>query len=269
MTIIATQIQMIAVRVPKSLANADTAGRWRVPPVRPAGGPASATSLSSARLPGLLGSSCLAGTFMSVTRGSVARRGMAPVAMTPRAMEMPDEVVPGPKQVRVGLGVRVALARLLHGSRDAACGRRQDLQTAGALQQHRVHDRGGDARPDGDDAVADEEQRAGTAEALGNRSAELGRVDQAHGPFEARDASGEHPRGVRERMQWPPGCGESDCAGRVAVHHAVDVSAGPEDFGVQRILKRRGKRASQRAALKIDEDYVVLGNFVKSPAACL
>jgi|HubBroStandDraft_2_1064218.scaffolds.fasta_scaffold06931_3 hypothetical protein len=70
-------------------------------------------------------------------------------------------------------------------------------------------------------------------------------------------------------MQWPPGCGESDCAGRVAVHHAVDVSAGPEDFGVQRILKRRGKRASQRAALKIDEDYVVLGNFVKSPAACL
>src|SRR5580692_6417026 len=267
MTIIATQIQMIAVRVPKSLANADAVGRRRVPPVRPAGGPATATSLSTAWLagpPGLLGSSCLAGTFMSVTRGPVARSGMAPVAL-----EMPDEVVPGPKQVRVGLRVRVALARLLHGRRDAACGGRQDLQTAGALQQHRVHDRGGDARPDGDDAVADEEQRAGTAEALGNRSAELGRVDQAHGPFEARDASGEHPRGVRERMQWPPGCGESDCAGRVAVHHAVDVSAGPEDFGVQRILKRRGKRASQRAALKIDEDYVVLGNFVKSPAACL
>jgi hypothetical protein len=70
-------------------------------------------------------------------------------------------------------------------------------------------------------------------------------------------------------MQWPPGCGESDCAGRVAVHHAADISAGPEDFGVQWILKRRGKRSSQRAALKIDEDYVVLGNLVKSPAACL
>jgi hypothetical protein len=70
-------------------------------------------------------------------------------------------------------------------------------------------------------------------------------------------------------MQWLPGCGESDCAGRVAVHHAADIGAGPEDFGVQWILKRRGKRASQRAARKIDEDYVVLGNLVKSPAACL
>ena len=70
-------------------------------------------------------------------------------------------------------------------------------------------------------------------------------------------------------MQWLPGCGEGYRAGRVAVHHAADVSAGPEDFGVQRILKGRGKRASQRAALKIDEDYVLVGNFVKSPAACL
>jgi len=70
-------------------------------------------------------------------------------------------------------------------------------------------------------------------------------------------------------MQWLPGCGESDCAGRVAVHHAAGIGARPEDFGVQRILKRRGKRASQRAALKIDEDYVILGNLIKSPAACL
>ena len=53
------------------------------------------------------------------------------------------------------------------------------------------------------------------------------------------------------------------------MHHAVDIAAGPQYFGVQRILKRRGKRASQRAAVEIDEDYVIFGNLVKSPPACL
>jgi len=52
------------------------------------------------------------------------------------------------------------------------------------------------------------------------------------------------------------------------VNDAVNVAAGPDDFGVQRIFEGCGKIPSQTAALGIDENYVGVGNLVKSPAAC-
>ena len=69
-------------------------------------------------------------------------------------------------------------------------------------------------------------------------------------------------------MQWCPDAARAIAQGGWQCT-TLSTSARARRISVCSGYSKGGKESSQRGALKIDEDYVVFGNFVKSPAACL